>query len=178
MKKIDNTGFSLRSNKRAFLLAEETLKIIIAVIAIVFLIGFITALYMTFQSGQKEKEAQATLEKLKEAIDNNQDEFVIYNPKDWLLISWPLEGESVSPRICSINQWENCLCISSARFTKRVGNLAEESKSCVEISERIIVKGDWRFLKFGPDEQGAMMIDPGMAITINKQDDKIVIQRK
>jgi len=99
-------------NKKGFLLAEETLKIIIAVISIVFLVYFLTSLYFAKAGEQERKEAEATLisspESLKATITNlNEGEtqnFSLANPDGWSLFGFV----DKKPNSCA---GQNCLCI-------------------------------------------------------------------
>ncbi len=170
-----NSGFSktkVFSNKRGFLLAEETLKIIIAVIAIILLIGFLTTLYMSFKSGQEEKQAQATVEKLKQAIDSQQESFTIYNPAGWFIDSWNVKMDAV-PNICRLNGWENCICMTDLSFYQRstTENLLKESKICLEVSQKVNFLSD--------DAPGSIQIRPvPVGLSIEKLNDEIKITKK
>jgi len=62
-------------NKKGFLLAEETLKIVVAVISITFLIYFLTSLYFARIDGENLRKAEAVLKgnsegSIKTAIEN------------------------------------------------------------------------------------------------------------
>ena len=124
-------------NNRGFLLAEETLKIIIAVICIGFLAYFLISVYMKSKTDENLEFARASLEHLmKEAdsIKNGEMRNVeIWNPKDWVVVSWPhlseqswgnkylfgmfgdAGGINVNPLSCSNLGWENCLCICNGK---------------------------------------------------------------
>ncbi|MBU4069723.1 MAG: hypothetical protein KJ646_01965 [Nanoarchaeota archaeon] len=101
-------------NKQGFLLAEETLKIIIAVICIIFLIYFLTALYFAKVGEEKLKYATATLKNSTGSLETAIEEvrsakkqevlFALQNPLGWNLISFIDE----KPNSCA---GKNCLCI-------------------------------------------------------------------
>jgi len=95
-------------DKHGFLLGEETLKIILAVISIGFLIYFLGALYY---NGVKDKEldlAKASLEHLVEEINAGATEVEIYNPKGWVILSKDdLVCICETPFTCEIE--ENCM---------------------------------------------------------------------
>ncbi|MGD9276571.1 MAG: hypothetical protein PVJ67_05340 [Candidatus Pacearchaeota archaeon] len=99
-------------NKKGFLLAEETLKIIIAVIAIGFLIYFLTSLYLRNQQNKDLELAKATLENL--IRDSELGEVLIYNLEDLVLVSFSLANGL--PNRCSNLGWEKCLCICEEDF--------------------------------------------------------------
>jgi len=109
-------------NKKAFLLAEETLKMVIALISISFLIYFLSALYFTNQTSKGLELAEATLENLIESANSGIEEVEIYNPEGWVLSSWPHDvkksrvvyDEEIKndfPNACSNLGWKNCVCI-------------------------------------------------------------------
>jgi hypothetical protein len=104
-------------NKKAFLLAEETLKIVIALISISFLIYFLSSLYFSNQNSKDLELAEATLENLIESANSGIEEVEIYNPQSsdkfpggWILISFPF-GDSGLPNSCSNLGSQSCLCI-------------------------------------------------------------------
>ncbi len=94
-------------NKKGFLLAEETLKIIIAVICIGFLVYFLMSLYFTNKSSKDLEFAEASLNKLIDEIKSGITEVEIYNPKDWVISVWFDE----LPKTCSNIAWDKCICI-------------------------------------------------------------------
>lgn len=99
---------NLIKNKRAFLLAEETLKIIVAVIAIGFLVFFLVSLYLNSVNAQNLAKAQASLDRIKGVIQNplSTDEVVSdITPPGWVVFSFIGEKK---PNSCG---GETCLCI-------------------------------------------------------------------
>jgi len=101
-------------NKRAFLLGEETLKVIIAVICIAFLIYLLVAIYFNVTGEQKLKEADASIqnlvvpevERINSGGEYSSEGILIPNPSEWLLFSYV--GEEPKPNSCLD---ENCFCI-------------------------------------------------------------------
>ena len=102
-------------NKKGFLLAEETLKIIVSVIAITFLIYFLTSLYNINQDNRDLELAQTSLEHLIEEVKAESSSVDIYNPKGWSILSW-VEGNN--PRSCSNFDWEKCICMCEYPWIK------------------------------------------------------------
>lgn len=108
-------------NCKGMLLAEETLKIVIAVICIGFLVSFLLSLYFTNQKSQSLEFAEASLSHLVNEIKSGQTEVEIYNPEGWLIIAWPSEfttgwgpweeTKEGLPKSCSNIGWGNCICI-------------------------------------------------------------------
>jgi len=75
-------------NKRGFLLGEETLKIIIAVICIGFLIYVLASLYYSGFGDKDIKLAKASLEYLVREINAGATEIEIYNPEKWYVLNY------------------------------------------------------------------------------------------
>jgi hypothetical protein len=103
-------------NKHGFLLAEETLKVIIAAVCIVFLILLIVAVYTAITGAKKTKQAEESLNRISDIVNSleegeseTQD---ITNPKGWFLFSFVNVGK---PNSCLNN---NCLCICSEAVIK------------------------------------------------------------
>jgi len=108
-------------NKKGFLLAEETLKIVLAVISIGFLVYFLSVLYFANQGNEELEQAEASLEYLIEQINLGEETVEIYNPSPdvsseffgnwgaWDLMSFS-QDENI-PDKCSSFNWKNCLCI-------------------------------------------------------------------
>ena len=105
-------------------MVSETLKIIIAVICIGFLIYFLTSLYLGNKDSKDLEFAEESLQHLVEELNSNSAKIEIYNPKNWVIGSWPhsftirtaktllLEKtEEGMPKSCSNLGWSNCVCI-------------------------------------------------------------------
>jgi len=129
-------------DKKGFLLAEETLKIVIALISIGFLAYFLSALYFSSQNSKGLEFAEASLEHLVNEINSGSDNVEIYNPEDWVLVSFPI-GD-VRPKSCFNLGWEKCLCICDEAFnTLSDSGLAEDCDDvgiCLE-SDSVVVNG-------------------------------------
>jgi hypothetical protein len=104
-------------NKKGFLLGEETLKIVIAVICLIFLVFLLAKLYYNYNKDEDLELAKASLEHLIDEINAGSESVEIYNPSSspyfpggWILISFPFE-DSGWPKSCSNSGWKNCLCI-------------------------------------------------------------------
>jgi len=100
-------------NKKGFLLGEETVKIIISLIVIVFLVYFLVSLYLNRTGGKDVEFAEESLELLVESISSEISSVEIYNPEGAWIFSWPVEidGKEIIPNSCLNQGWENCLCI-------------------------------------------------------------------
>ncbi len=99
-------------DKRGFLLGEETLKIIIAVICIVFLIFLLASVYYNMTGQQKTKEAGASMDLISNETKRinaggayNEEGILIPNPSGWFIFGFAGEKK---PNLCA---GENCACI-------------------------------------------------------------------
>ena len=139
-------------NKKAMLLAEETLKIVLALIAIGFLVYFLVSLWMANQDAKDLELAKASLQHLVDEINAESPEIEIYNPKAWFVLSWPhtttsgvwlwKSTNSGVPKSCENLGWANCICICD-------GNDQDDcDKMGICLGKKFIVKGD--FIKIKP----------------------------
>ena len=134
-------------NKKGKLLVSETLKIVIAVICIGFLIYFLTSLYLGNKSSQDLEFAKESSQHLTEGLNSNLNKIEIYNPKGWVIGSWPhyfstwtllgKKTEEGMPKSCSIFGWSNCVCICP----KDNPDKCDEKGICIE-NEFIIEEGN------------------------------------
>ena len=158
--------------KRGFLLAEETLKIILAVIAIGFLAYLLFSIYSARKESKELELAKSSLEHLVNEINSDATEVDIYNPSGWWIASWPYQD--IKPDFCSNLGWENCICI----FPKGLGSIRPESYAessdngvCKEVSKRV-------FVSSVKGKQSPIKIeDPPLVLDIN-YGEEIVITKK
>lgn len=156
-------------NKRAFLLAEETLKIIIAVIAIGFLIYFLSQLYFSKVQGDKLKYAESALERTEEIVHNLEggevEEQILANPQGWYLFGFM--GE-VKPNSCLD---ENCLCLCPKALDYE-GRFNRQQKKCTEKGSCLIVEN------LGGEVEIKIEKDELNFILIKKENEKILVSKK
>lgn len=106
-------------DKRGFLLGEETLKIVIAVICVVFLIYLLVAVYFNVTGQEKLKQAESsmtTLIKTEIIRLNTEGNYsgqgrLVPNPSGWFIFSFV--GEEKKPNSCA---GQNCICICEEAF--------------------------------------------------------------
>lgn len=138
------------SNKKAFLLASETLKIVIAVICIGFLIYFLTALYFNNAHERKLNSAKLILTDSDENIElvvekvlnlqgslqeGKAEEFEFVNPVGWGIFSFVVGTSEELPNSCA---GTSCLCICRDRLIESWGMQAKECSdkgACLIVSE-------------------------------------------
>jgi len=105
------------NNKKGFLLGETVLKIIIAVICIVFLDYFLSALYFSKVNAEKREQAKQTLLGSVESISiftgevvageiGGSKQYEVKNPAGWYLFTF--FGKEKKPNSCA---GQTCLCI-------------------------------------------------------------------
>ena len=116
---------NFKRDKRGFLLAEETLKIIVAVICILFLVYILYAIYNANTADKKIKDARDVLSRIDnittligEGESQSQD---VPNPSGWHMYTFVDEDK---PDSC-LNT--NCLCICQKTL---IGLLKSQAKKC------------------------------------------------
>ena len=128
-------------NKKAMLLTEETLKIVIAVIGIGLLIYLLIALYFNSTSEKKLGQANAILkesdESIKAVIDNldkvNPKRVNILAPQGWFLFSFV---DDKKPNSC-VNEVCLCICpITINVFDKQIKK-CDEKGVCLAVPDLI-----------------------------------------
>ncbi len=135
----------MNKTKKGFFLAEETLKIVIAVIVIVFLIYFVASLYFSAKDTENLKFAEQSLKYLTDQIGLKTAEIQIYNPTGWSILSWPFENKL--PLSCSNLGWEKCLCICKKPLLANNANYLDNCEQtgskaiCAESNFTVIGKG-------------------------------------
>jgi len=140
-----------REDKKGFLLAEETLKIIIAVICIVFLIYLLVAIYNSSTAEKKIEQAESILSRtdliissLKEGENERQD---IANPAGWHLYSFAGQEK---PNFCAN---EKCLCICQKSLIKQITSQAskcDKMGACLVVPDLAVAQIDLRITGTNP----------------------------
>jgi hypothetical protein len=153
-------------NKRGFLLAEETLKIIIALICIVFLVYILIAIYNASSSDKKIEQAKDILSRieaitssLKEGETQRQD---IVNPAGWHLYTFVGEEK---PNSCAN---ERCLCICEKPLIKQ---LTSQTSKCDKDGSCLIIKN----LASEDVDLKIRSADNILFVSIKKQNNRIFI---
>jgi hypothetical protein len=138
-------------DKHGFLLAEETLKIVVALISLTFLTYFLVTLYFSSQADKELELAEASLQHLIDEINLGSTIVDIYNPKGWVFTSWfneaPKELSMIGgkvdnniPKLCSNLGWDNCVCLCDGG----------DAGDCDKKNEGVCLEGD--FTVEGPDK--------------------------
>jgi hypothetical protein len=102
-------------NKKADMLPEETLKLLLGVMGIVLLFFLAFNLYGIFMDKTELEQARAMLESIVgkvESLNNNQStSYLVVSPKEWSIVIFSSE---ISPRDCGKS---DCICVC-----KEIGN--------------------------------------------------------
>jgi hypothetical protein len=139
-------------NKKGFLLAEETLKIILAVIGIGFLVYLLAALYYTNKNAKDLELAEASLNHLVDEINSMNEgetkEVEIYNPKysfrsSWWTLAVFSNTNEFKPDSCLNLGWENCICICGVYSVKEKSKVkdCDNNGVCLELEKKFYFLG-------------------------------------
>ena len=153
----------IRMNKKGNLLAKETLKIVLAVISISFLVFFLVSLYYSYSRNKDLELAEASLKHLIKEINSGSPEVEIYNPKGWGITSYG-EGERI-PDFCLNLGWKNCVCICGPLK----GSIKTAKTACLTVDEKGRVCKESGYSVFA----GGINIEPPLILTINYTDKTI-----
>jgi hypothetical protein len=118
-------------NKKAQILEEETLKIILAVVSIVILVGLLIALYGGVQKSKQAEQASAILKQVGDKVNSlnsgDRDVMTITGPQGWYLFV----------DTTGLSAYELCVCNAMKADCK----LAD--KRCISISKgKVEISGD------------------------------------
>lgn len=155
-------------NKKGFLLAEETLKIILAVIAIGFLAYLLYSIYQSSQNSKDLELAEESLNFLISEIDSGKATVELFNPNGWSVVSWPYNGDM--PFTCSNLDWKSCVCICKNPFIKNSKNYAGK---CDDTNEGICVESSFKTINEGV--QQPIDIEPVLTLNIDQESKEISV---
>ena len=155
----------IKKNKKGMLLAEETLKTVIAVIAISFLVYFLVSLYFGNLDESRQKHAEETLNSISGIIDSGKENLTAITPSGWYLFGFTGEEK---PNPCA---GKNCLCICDKNFG--INFWESQSEECGDDGRCLIIENLEAF-------EEIEILDSGEGLTniiIKKVNDKIVVER-
>jgi hypothetical protein len=144
-------------DKKGLLLAETTVKVIIALIGIVILMTLGWKLAGVIKDDQAMKTAEIHMEAIEEIIDDlvekggGEREYILLNPRGWVLLPFPqvfvsdgsdlsLVNYNIESRYCESKGWENCICLCNFPKSSRGTALNPIGNEGV-ISELNAIKG-------------------------------------
>jgi hypothetical protein len=149
------------------------LKIVLAVIAIGFLVFFLVSLYYSYTSDKDLEQAEASLEYLIDEINSGAEQVEIYNPvggivgainKNWFILSWPYNG--MIPNSCLSMGEESCICICEGGRESKFVERCDEEGTCLG-SELTIQDGNKIKIE-----------DPPLILTIDHENNKIIAEKE
>jgi len=135
-------------NKRGFLLTEETLKIVVAVIGLGILVYFLLSIFYSSSVDKKEKDALSSIERISEVVSALEPgeikEVNLLQPQGWSLFSFVSEDKK--PNQCS---GESCLCICDEVVVDNLPSFGliedRQVKECSESGACLVVDDLKRF---------------------------------
>lgn len=151
--------------KKGLLLAEETLKIIIALISLTFLVFFLSSLYFSNLNEKRFEQAKQELtessESFKSIIENldegEEKEKKLTSPSGWFLFSFTEKR----PNACA---GQNCMCIcDEANFYQEQFEVCQEKGICYA-DENL---DEFDEIEINPDKD--------ISVSIKKENGKILI---
>jgi len=135
-------------NKRGFFLAEETMKIILAVICLGFLLFVLGKMYYSYTVDKEVQQAKDTLARIEKEVNSMKDgdkrEIVLYGPGPvWAGTNyWILIGGGVDiPNFCSEKGWSDCLCLCKNIWVEAINSYkskCDETDVCVSFSGKTL----------------------------------------
>ena len=182
-------------SKKAFLLGEHTINIIVGILAIVILVLVGMGIFGIFSVDNKAQQAQsnlgnimAVISRLEKKDSGGSETKTIASPQDWILVGWPNDGSyyppvqgpsapapttysNKLPKQCSNNNWNKCLCFCSSSS----GYFFDDCNSqgiCQDVSNygEVSVGGSSYVIKIDKPKT--------IEITLDKQNNKLSIIEK
>jgi len=153
-------------NSRGLLLAEETLKIVISLIALGFLVYFLSALYFNNVDGQKQIQAESSIGRLMDVVGNvgsNSELVSEITPAGWSLFAFNFSEKK--PNLCG---GQACICICDSitfNFADRQIKECDKNGACGEIPNL----GYFNEIKIS---------SPGISLLVEKQNGGIFFTKK
>jgi len=171
--KIKN--FNLKKSKKSMMIAEEVLRIVLAV-ACIFLLVYISAkLYSIFIAKGDLDKARAELDNINGIINLGlQDtsanvivgrDYLLMTPQEWVLTGWPYGN--IYPEYCASRGWKKCLCMCdvhqgiigkillNAARPDKIAESCTKNQICIEITADILMvnpSDNWWITNWGASD--------------------------
>lgn len=161
-----------KKNKKGFFLAEETMKIILAVICLGFLIFVLVKMYYSY-SGDASQQAEDTLKRIETEINSMKEgdsrEVSVYSPLGWTVGGFSDDKTPGNVALCLEKSYEkkdgSCLCVCKKNFFQK-------EKPCEG-------NGVCSFFPNKKFSSGVIIIEnPPVVISITKNSNMISFSRK
>jgi len=103
-------------NEKGLFGTKYLIGLVIAAFCIIILLILAGKLFGIYQDKNDMEKAEAhldiILEKINKLESEKPDEYILYSPSDWMLISWPAREETEAlPEVCKLNGWDDCICL-------------------------------------------------------------------
>ncbi len=160
-------------DKNGFLLAEETLKIVLAVIGIGLLVFLLVSIYYSSLEKKQLESAKILSEKISSTILNEQENSLdlVGAPSGWVITSWPYQG--ILPLSCSTLGYTYCICICNRDLSSlSPGSYAEDCNKlgvCIENTQ------DFSVSSFEGASLSPILIDPPKKLQFDRETKSISI---
>ena len=170
------------------MLAEHTLKMIIAIIVILGLVYLLVALYFGVKETKSLEQAEASVNNFTDAVNTNKTSLNFSKPATnglapfvthWWFFIWP--NDEVMPNSCLNLGWENCACICGIKSyggitMKGASEACDERGICRELKEQFTLNGERKFGIF--EIRNAFEINnPPVDIEINYETNRILVNK-
>jgi len=156
-------------SKKAFLLGEHTLKIIIAVLCLLLLIYVLYSLYSNSQDERNRQLAKSSLAELEKEMNEAKTSpqiLTLLTPSNWILLNYA--EKSTKPKACEGNCV--CLCPEEALWIKPVNMLTRRCNQECMCEGLGVCKNFDEVISMGS-------IKLPVDININFEDDKFTIKK-
>jgi hypothetical protein len=162
-------------DKRGFFLAEETLKIVVAVICISFLIFILGKMYYSYSVDKEEQQAKDTLAHIESEINSMKEgdirEIMVYSPGYSIVREqidyWIFMGfdNANRPKYCLEKKWEGCLCLCKNIWVEAFNGYEEKCGVCILSDSKGLskIKVDFKELP--------------LALSVKKMDSQLIVKR-
>ena len=192
-------------SKKAFLLGEHTINIIIGILAIVILVLVGMGIFGIFSVDNKVQQAQsnlgnimAVISRLEKKDGGGSETRTLASPQNWILVGWPVDffksefsvasgrdnddtkdtayTQEDIPNECKSNGWEKCLCFCQLEIND-ILNGCNTKSSCGSLDKysKIVIDNN-------PNSDRTLFIridkPKTIEITLDKQNNKLSIIEK
>lgn len=162
-------------NKNGFFLAEETLKIVVAVICISFLIFILGKMYYSYSVDEEKQQAKDTLAHIEKEINSMKEgdvrEIMVYSPRYSIVREqidyWIFMGfdKANRPKYCVEKRWEGCLCVCKNIWVEALNGYEEKCEICASSDSTGLskIRVDFKELP--------------LALSVKKMDNQLIVKR-
>ena len=166
-RRVEPPRYFVPKQRRGFLLASETVKIVIALIAIVFLVGMLSSIYLNKIKATKDEEARAavkgtsglSLKSIVEFAKNSKESqtWRVFNPEGWYVFGF--SASNGGPLSC-LGKSCICICNNVVDILDRQRKYCDATNACLIISDlEIVSKGFEEEIKDPDDDLNEFLVE-------------------